>query len=58
MPYMLKLFGYTLIAGLPLCAIVFVWLHKFALAVAFGAALVYAYPAILLGRWLFGGKNL
>lgn len=57
MPYGLKLFGYFLIAAVPLL-ILEQWLHALGLVMSVAFALTYAYPVIVLSGWLFGRKNL
>jgi hypothetical protein len=58
MPYAVKLYAYIFVANVSAFVIVARWIRPFGFVASIAFGLVYAYLAILVGRWVFGRKRL
>jgi hypothetical protein len=58
MPYALKLYAYLFLAYLLATIIAVRWIKPFGFMACIGFALLYSYIMIIVGRRLFGRKNL
>jgi hypothetical protein len=58
MAYAVKVYTYIFMANVLAFVIVARWRHPFRFVVSMAFCLAFAYLTILVGRWVFGKKNL